>query len=57
MIARGLHSRGFRLTAATMLVLVLIISFDWPFRGNVQVDASMFNRVMENMQALDGRGS
>ncbi len=45
------------LTAATMLVLVLIISFDWPFRGNVQVDASMFNRVMENMQALDGRGS
>jgi hypothetical protein len=44
------------LTAATMLVLVLIISFDWPFRGSVQVDASMFNRVMENMQALDSRG-
>ena len=44
------------LTAATMLVLVLIISFDWPFRGNVQVDASMFNRVMENMRALESRG-
>ena len=44
------------LTAATMLVLVLIISFDWPFRGSVQVDASMFRRVLENMQALDNRG-
>jgi len=44
------------LTAATMLVLVLIISFDWPFRGSVQVDASMFNRVMENMQVLESRG-
>lgn len=42
-------------TAATMLVLVLIIAFDWPFRGEVQVQPTMFQRVLQNMDALDRR--
>jgi hypothetical protein len=42
-------------TAAAMLVLVLIIAFDWPFRGEVQVAPSMFQHVIENMAALDKR--
>jgi hypothetical protein len=42
-------------TAAAMLVLVLIIAFDWPFRGEVQVAPSMFQHVIENMEALDAR--
>lgn len=40
-------------TAATMLVLVLIIAFDWPFRGEVQVQPTMFSHVLDNMAALD----
>jgi hypothetical protein len=40
-------------TAAAMLVLVLIIALDWPFRGEVQASPSMFKRVMENMTTLD----
>ena len=44
-------------TAATMLVLVLIIAFDWPFRGEVQVAPSMFKRVQQNMTALDRRAA
>jgi hypothetical protein len=42
-------------TAAAMLVLVLIIAFDWPFRGEVQVAPSMFKHVQQNMAALDKR--
>ncbi|HYD61176.1 MAG TPA: hypothetical protein VEC35_12505 [Noviherbaspirillum sp.] len=42
-------------TAATMLVLVLVIAFDWPFRGELQVAPSMFKSVQENITALDAR--
>lgn len=42
-------------TAAAMLVLVLIIAFDWPFRGEVQVGPTMFQRVTQNMESLDKR--
>jgi phosphate/sulfate permease len=42
-------------TAGTMLVLILIVALDWPFRGEVQASPSMFHRVMENMAMLDSR--
>ncbi|WP_321956296.1 bestrophin-like domain [Paraburkholderia bannensis] len=42
-------------TAAAMLVLVLIIALDWPFRGEVQASPSMFKRVAENMRMLDAQ--
>ncbi len=42
-------------TAATMLVLLLAIDFDWPFRGELQVEPSMFKTVQENIIALDAR--
>ncbi len=40
-------------TAGAMLVLVLIIALDWPFRGEVQASPSMFKRVVANMRTLD----
>ncbi|MYM82936.1 DUF4239 domain-containing protein [Duganella sp. FT50W] len=42
-------------TAAAMLVLVLIIALDWPFRGEVQVQPSMFMRTQATMHRLDLR--
>jgi hypothetical protein len=42
-------------TAAAMLVLVLIIALDWPFRGEVQAAPSMFKRVAQNMKIVDWR--
>jgi hypothetical protein len=42
-------------TAAAMLVLVLIIALDWPFRGEVQVEPGMFLRAQATMKRLDAR--
>lgn len=42
-------------TAATTLVLLLVMALDWPFRGELQVAPSMFHRVLENMVLLDKR--
>jgi Protein of unknown function (DUF4239) len=40
-------------TGAAMLVLMLIVALDWPFRGEVHAAPSMFNRVDQNMRRSD----